>query len=395
MTYDYFAINYPSIIGFLFLLTFLLTNSSTDVKIKRTFYLMIAVEFVEMLTYSLELWTTTFATLSPMRLWLSAVGYSVRPFIFYLMLMLALRDFATKKTAWILAIPALINIFVAFSVFFTDIAYSYTPDNQFLRGPLGFNTHLTVILYLVTLVIAVLRTHAGRPKLETLIIFAISLLSLLAMILEAVWSIRTINRTSIIMITIFYYMFFQTQNYHMSLSKEQHIRTQLEYANRFDGYTGVLNKKAFADEAKKLLTAQDGQPLSSLGFLFLDLDHLKELNDTLGHSVGDLAITEMAGSIQSLCRKTDLIGRFGGDEFCVLIPDIPRQRFYSLLDDMQANLRKEYTAADVTIGATASIGAVYSENVPNLEYDRLVQMADEALYAAKTSGRDCHIVKEC
>lgn len=394
MTYDYFAINYPSVIGFLFLLTFLATNSTTDTRIKRMFYLMIAVEFIEMLAYSLELWTTTFETLSPMRLWLSAVGYSVRPFIFYLMLMLALRDFATKKTSWLLAIPALINILVAFSVFFTDIAYSYTPDNLFQRGPLGFNTHLTVILYLVILVIAVFRTHADRPKLETLIIFVISLLSLFAMILEAVWSIRTINRTSIIMITIFYYMFFQTQNHNISLSKEQHIRSQLEYANRFDSTTGVLNKKAFNEAAKNLLISQDTQPLSSLGFLLLDLDHLKEINDTLGHAVGDLAIMDMANSIQSLCRKNDLIGRFGGDEFCVLIPNIPKQRFYALLDDVQTAVRKEYTAANATIAATVSIGAVYSEDVRNLIYEQLFHMADEALYDAKASGRDCYIVKE-
>lgn len=394
MTYDYFAINYPSVVGFLFLLTFLLTNSTTDSKIKRMFYLMVAVEFVEMLTYSLELWTTTFVTLSPMRLWLSAVGYSVRPFIFYLMLMLALRDSATKKTALLLAIPALLNILVAFSVFFTDIAYSYTPDNLFQRGPLGFNTHLTVILYLVILVIAVFRTHAGRTKLETLIVFAIALLSLLAMILEAVWSIRTINRTSIIMITIFYYMFFQTQNHNTSLSKEQHIRSQLEYANRFDGSTGVLNKKAFAEAAQELLLAQDTHQLSSVGFLFLDLDHLKELNDTLGHSVGDLAITDMAGSIRSLCRKTDLIGRFGGDEFCVLIPNISRERFCSLLDDLLGKLRKEYASASIAITATVSIGAMYSEDIRSLRYECLVQVADEALYEAKASGRNCYIIKE-
>ena len=70
VAYDYFTINFPSVVGFIFLLIFLFANSSVAPKIKKTFYLLIGLEFIEMLTYSLELWTTTFETLSPLRLWL-------------------------------------------------------------------------------------------------------------------------------------------------------------------------------------------------------------------------------------------------------------------------------------------------------------------------------------
>ena len=92
MTYDYFTINFTSVAGFFFLLIFLYANAMLETKIKRIFYVLILIEFIEALTYSLELWTTTFVTLSPMRLWLSAIGYAIRPFIFCLMLMLALRN---------------------------------------------------------------------------------------------------------------------------------------------------------------------------------------------------------------------------------------------------------------------------------------------------------------
>ena len=394
MTYDYLAINFASVAGFIFLLIFLLTNASLDPKIKRIFYLLILLEFVEMLTYSLELWTTTFATLSPLRLWLSAVGYSVRPFIFCLTLMLATRNTTLQRFRNIYYIPAIINVITAFSVFFTDIVYSYTQDNQFHRGPLGYMTHIVVIIYLIGLTVTVLRTHAGRSKLETLIIFATSILLLFSMVVEAAFSVRTIGRTSIILVTIFYYMFFQTQIYNSSLSREQHIRLELEYANRIDGTTGVLTKKAFIEETNRILLQKHLLPPSGLGFVFLDLDYMKKLNDTLGHTMGDIAIADAADTIQSICRESDLIGRFGGDEFCILLPDISRDSFYACLDKIQIQLEKSYSADDITVHVTASIGAVYAENRDNLSYDSLIRTADEALYEAKSSGRNCHIYRK-
>lgn len=287
---------------------------------------MILLEFIEALTYSLELWTTTFETLSPLRLWLSAVGYTVRPFIFCLMLVLALRNASAKQVPKILYLPAVINTVAAFSVFFTDIVYSYSPDNLFHRGPLGYITYVVVILYLIILMVVVIQNHADHPKLEIMIIFAISLLLLFAMAIEAIFSVRTIGRTSIIMVTIFYYMFFQTQINKAAIIKEQGIRQQLEHFNKIDSNTGVLNKQAFNAAAKEILSGENRQNLSRVGFLFLDLEHLKEVNDTLGHTVGDLAISNAAAAIRTVFRGSDLIGRLGGDEFFVLLPNIPRHR---------------------------------------------------------------------
>lgn len=394
MTYDYFAINFAAVAGFIFLLIFLLTNATLDPKIKRIFYLLLLLEFIEVVTYSIELWTTTFETLSPLRLWLSAVGYSIRPFIFCLMLMLATRNTTVQQFPKVFYLPAIINTFTAFSVFFTDIVYSYTPDNQFHRGPLGYITYVVVILYLVMLTLVVMKSHAGRPKLEILIIFAICLLLFFSMAIEALFAVRTVGRTSIVMVTIFYYMFFQTQIYKSSLSEEQNMRLQLEHANRIDSSTGVLNKKAFIESAESLLSPANMPLSASIGFIFLDLDNLKTLNDTLGHATGDVAIAHTAETIQAIFRKTDLIGRFGGDEFCILLSDISRPRFQMCLNELQARLQKEYHSENITVAVTASIGAVYSETASHLSYERLVRTADDALYEAKAAGRNCHIVKD-
>lgn len=394
MTYDYLTINFTSVSGFIFLLIFLYANASLEPKIKRIFYQMIFLEFIEMLTYSLELWTTTFDTLSQARLWLSAIGYSVRPIIFCLMLMLAMRNTKNHRFPKIFYLPVIANVIAAFSVFFTKIVYSYTMDNQFHRGPLGYFTYIVTILYLIILMIVVVQSHADRPKLEVLIIFAICFLLFFAMAIEAIYSIRTIGRSSIIMVTIFYYMFFQTRVHNESITKEQEIRMQLEHANRIDGSTGVLNKKAFTDAAKSLLLSQKGEVQPSIGFIFLDLDHLKEINDRLGHDVGDIAILDAVDVIQAIFRKTDLIGRFGGDEFCILVSDIPKHRFQECLNQVQERLHKKYSGEGITVEVTASMGAVYTENLSDLNYEQLVKMADEALYKAKASGRDCHVIKQ-
>ena len=390
MTYDYFTINFTSVAGFL--LIFLYANASLDKKIKNIFYIMILLEFLEALTYSLELWTTTFETLSPLRLWLSAVGYTIRPFIFCLMLMLALRNANTREFSKALYIPAAINTIAAFSVFFTDIVYSYTLDNKFHRGPLGYITYAVVILYLIILVIVVVQHHADHPKLEIMIIFAISLL--FSMAIEAVFSIRTIGRTSLIMVTIFYYMFFQTQFHKAAIIKEQGIRQQLECSNRIDHNTGVLTKQAFTATAKELLSSQNDQDISRVGFLFLDLDHLKDVNDMLGHAMGDIAIFDAATAIRTVFRETDLIGRFGGDEFYVLLPNIPRHRFQICLQELQRRLQKEYSANSVSVTVTASIGAIYVEDPKIPDFEQLVCLSDEVLYEAKAAGRNRYGVKE-
>jgi len=394
MTYDYLSINFPAVAGIIFLLVFLLTNTTLDRRIKRVFYILILVESIEIITYSLELWTTTFPALSPLRLWLSAIGYAIRPLIFVLMLMLATRKISLQDFPVKYYVPAILNLITSFSVFFTDIVYSYTPDNLFVRGPLGFFTHAVALIYLVILILVVIKGNRGRSKLETLIIFAISLLIVFFMTAEAVWDIRTLGRSSIVMITIFYYMFFQSRVYKNSLSTEQSMRSELELASRTDGLTGLLNKNAFANAATNLLRAYDSIPHSGIALLFVDLDHLKAVNDTFGHAAGDTAITDAANTLRSTFRKTDLVGRFGGDEYCLLLLNIPKDPFVGCLKKIQDGLRREYTENGVTVSVSASIGAVYTGRPITAPYEELMRLADEALYEAKAAGRDCYIIKE-
>lgn len=343
-----------------------------------------------MITYSLELWTTTFEHLSILRLWLSAIGYTVRPIILCLLLLLATRNTSEQKFPKLLFVPAVLNTLAAFSVFFTDIVYSYTANNQFQRGPLGYFTHVVAVIYLICLIIIVFRGHRGRSKLETLIIFAISLLIMISTFIEAAYSVRTIGRTAIVLVIIFYYMFFQTQVYKSTLQLERDIRLELEQSHRIDEVTGLLNKKGFVYAAQTVLASF---PESSVAFIFVDLDHLKKINDTLGHSAGDMAIEDAADTLQKFFRKTDLLGRFGGDEFCILLMDMPQIRLRECLDEILEKLERTYTEKNQSVTVTASIGAAYAEKISECSYEGMMQFADEALYEAKASGRNCYVMK--
>lgn len=391
MSYDYLTINFATVTGVFFLLIFLSLNASLDKKVKSLFYLLLLFESIEALVYSLELWTSTFEQLSIFRLLFSAVGYSVRPVILYLILCLTLRTTAKKSYLKLLAFPLLLNFAAAFSVFFTDIVYSYSANNLFHRGPLGFFTHVIIFFYLIVLIIAVLKSYGKRSLFETFIILVLSVLIIASIVLESILSIRTIGRTVTILSTIFYYMFFQSQIYRDSLSQEQALRQKLEQTSRTDSATGLLNKKAFIQMVCQKIAAC---PESNAAFLFLDLDHLKELNDTLGHATGDDAIQNTAAVLQNIFRKTDLIGRFGGDEFCIFILDIPKNRFYEILSDTVEKLRKSYSNDICEIHVTTSIGAVYASRLQNHSYDSLMQLADKALYEAKNAGRNCYVSKE-
>lgn len=391
MYYDYLTINFATVVGIFFLLGFLSVNTFLDKRIKLTFYLLLLCELIEALFYSLELWTSTFEHLSTLRLLFSAIGYSVRPVIIYLLLCLTQRNTVQKTSLWLTALPLLFNFAASFSVFFTDIVYSYSADNQFHRGPLGFFTHTVIFFYLICLIITVFQNTKWRSLFETFIISALSCMIIGSIILESLYSVRTINRTATILSIIFYYMFFQSQIYRDSFLKEQQLRKMYEQTSRTDESTGLLTKKAFIQSAEQLIK---DSPTSNIAFLFLDLDHLKVLNDTLGHAVGDTAILDTANTLRAVFRKTDLIGRFGGDEFCILLFDIPLTRFHECLEDALSKMQRTYSDGVSSVNVSASIGAIYSENIQNCSYSLLMQYADKAVYDAKKAGRNCYVLKE-
>ena len=114
----------------------------------------------------------------------------------------------------------------------------------------------------------------------------------------------------------------------------------------------------------------------------VDIDHFKTINDTLGHAQGDLAIVAVSGIIERNLRVYDSVGRFGGDEFLIVLPNTPAQEALLVLERLRTQVEEEPTLD----GATLSIGVatLAAMDVPAV----LIARADEALYQAKVAGRN-------
>lgn len=167
-------------------------------------------------------------------------------------------------------------------------------------------------------------------------------------------------------------------------------KEKLEIQSRTDGLTGLMNKKTFIEETKKYLEEHSS---ASTGLIFVDLDHFKDVNDTLGHAMGDYAIQKSAQKLQVIFANYDLVSRFGGDEFCIFVKDIPKLTLHDKLGWAVDKLKENFENETDYVQVTASIGAVYCHR-NDAEYEELFNLADEAVYEAKRKGRNRYILKE-
>ncbi|NOQ81029.1 MAG: EAL domain-containing protein [Methylophaga sp.] len=164
---------------------------------------------------------------------------------------------------------------------------------------------------------------------------------------------------------------------------EQLIWTQANY----DSLTQLPNRRMFRDrlqqEVKKCHRSD-----SLLALFFIDLDHFKEVNDTLGHDLGDKLLIEAARRIESCVRTTDTVARLGGDEFTVILSELDDlaniERVASAITEV---LRLPFNLANELAYVSASIGiTIYPDDT--IDTDDLVRNADQAMYLAKDSGRN-------
>jgi len=173
----------------------------------------------------------------------------------------------------------------------------------------------------------------------------------------------------------------------------------VEHLNRFeqvqemsytDGLTGLYNFRYF--QKRMIEEFQRAKRYGhTLTLLIFDMDNLKEVNDSLGHPIGDLLLKSFSEVLVESVRSVDVICRYGGDEFCMILPETSRSRALLLMDRIQRNISKKPIKAEkggrdlkysVSIG-----GAVYPADAENVE--DLIKAADTALLHAKEQGRNC------
>jgi len=172
-------------------------------------------------------------------------------------------------------------------------------------------------------------------------------------------------------------------------------KTRLQEANRrleelatTDDLTGLANRRRFM-ETFGLEVVRAQRYGSGLALVMIDVDGFKAINDTYGHAFGDRVLVEVAKTLSDSARVIDMVARYGGDEFMLLMPNTSVEEAVSAVE----RIRKRVAARQIsdgkrTLEVTISAGISASEAHGATTPDRLVRLADEALYAAKNTGRD-------
>jgi diguanylate cyclase (GGDEF)-like protein/PAS domain S-box-containing protein len=175
-------------------------------------------------------------------------------------------------------------------------------------------------------------------------------------------------------------------------ASRQRIEEQNDELRRLasrDVLTGCFNRRAFFESAHELFDhAQMAR--TALCCLMVDIDHFKQFNDTYGHAVGDQVIQVVARALAGSLRQSDVLGRYGGEEFCVVLPGLSPQDAWAVAERMRVEIETKAQAAirgTQVMRITASFGLA-TVNVHARTVEALIDQADQALYKSKQSGRN-------
>lgn len=172
------------------------------------------------------------------------------------------------------------------------------------------------------------------------------------------------------------------------ITEQKLLERELQQQARIDALTGAANRRQFINEAEQAI-ALSRRYRHALSLLMLDIDRFKSVNDTYGHHAGDLVLQTLTRVCKTELRDVDLLGRIGGEEFAVLLPETGAERALHVAERLRQAVAN--TAAKVednlSVHITVSIG-VATLNDEDSSVDMLLQRADQALYDAKESGRN-------
>lgn len=170
--------------------------------------------------------------------------------------------------------------------------------------------------------------------------------------------------------------------------KKVYLYKQVQELAITDTLTLALGRRYFLERAEEELSRSKKFKFN-FSFLMIDVDNFKDYNDRFGHLVGDTILEEVASTIKENIRQIDLFGRFGGEEFCLILTETENKEGLFIADRiLKAIEKKNITAYDETLNVTVSMGISSFPSTSNT-IDGLIEGADSALYKAKSSGKNC------
>ncbi len=180
---------------------------------------------------------------------------------------------------------------------------------------------------------------------------------------------------------------YNAYNLSLKLAAKQSVLRKL---SRTDGLTGLNNRMYWGEQLDHCfkLNQRNGAKAS---IVFVDVDHFKKVNDTYGHIVGDKILQKIASLLLDCARETDICGRYGGEEFCILMPDTDNINAEALSERLRLKVENSVLHKDHPIKGTISLG-VAEISADMLNYSDWLAVADKALYQAKKQGRNQTVV---
>jgi diguanylate cyclase (GGDEF)-like protein/PAS domain S-box-containing protein len=167
------------------------------------------------------------------------------------------------------------------------------------------------------------------------------------------------------------------------------LQEQLASEAQHDQLTGLANRALLQDRLEESIAGAQ-RSREPLVVLFVDLDGFKTVNDNLGHVVGDAALVEAAARLRDAVRVTDVVGRFGGDEFVIICPDTDEHAAMTVAERIRASIAEPLDAVDARYPVTASVGvALWEPGAVQVDADTLFRVAVDAMYRCKDAGKDC------
>jgi two-component system cell cycle response regulator len=163
------------------------------------------------------------------------------------------------------------------------------------------------------------------------------------------------------------------------------LKRQAEEMHRLaitDSLTAVYNRQYLLDVGEELLSLQSNQPVS---LLILDIDFFKSVNDNHGHLVGDQVLKSVAVTLKNKLPEDAVIVRFGGEEFCALLPHCSRIKAIAVAEELRLAIEHQ---RHTDLSVTVSIGVISNQDLPDAGLNEMLGDADQALYAAKGRGRN-------
>ncbi|MEK9825351.1 MAG: diguanylate cyclase, partial [Methylotenera sp.] len=173
------------------------------------------------------------------------------------------------------------------------------------------------------------------------------------------------------------------------ITERKYLMDRLSNQARVDYLTNLSNRRYFMEQAEAELNRalRYGSPLA---LLMIDIDHFKNINDSYGHKTGDMVLQKMSDLLKQSLREVDVLGRIGGEEFAILLPESRLENAIEVAERLRVQIAnaKLLEAHGQALRCTVSVGVAMLDN-PNKNLDALFNQADEALYKAKNSGRNC------